>query len=203
MAAIKSIIFDLGGVLLNLDTGKTRNAFIQLGLTSIDELFHIGYAASFFKEYEVGKLTDEQFVQDALKLCKPGTTEQQVLDAWNSMLLDFPKERVDFLDKLKNNYQLFLFSNTNTIHMEHFLKSFYAVYGRTMNSLFEKAYYSQIIQLRKPDVEAFKYVIKDSGVDAGSTLFIDDAPVNVEGARQAGLQAVHLESGKTILDLGL
>ena len=203
MAPVKNIIFDLGGVLLNLDVAQTRNAFIKLGLKQIDELFRIGHAEGFFKDYEVGAISDEEFVEKARQLSLPGTSSSQVIDAWNVMLLDFPAERVQFLDQLKNKYRLFLFSNTNAIHLKYFQKSYQDVYGRAMDDLFEKAYYSHVINHRKPDVAAFEYVINDSKLHAAETLFIDDALVNVEGARQAGLQAVHLTDGKTILDLGL
>lgn len=203
MAPVKNIIFDLGGVLLNLDVAQTRDAFIKLGLTQIDDLFRIGHAASFFRDYEVGTISDDEFVEKARRLSLPGTGYDQVIDAWNVMLLDFPEERVQFLNQLKNKYRLFLFSNTNAIHLKAFHKSFREVYGMAMDDLFEKAYYSHVINHRKPDVAAFEFVIKDSALDAAETLFIDDALVNVEGARQAGLQAVHLTDGKTILDLGL
>ncbi|WP_166437199.1 HAD family hydrolase [Niastella caeni] len=200
---MKNIIFDLGGVLLNLGVAKTRDAFIKLGLTQIDDLFRIGHAHGFFRDYEIGTISDEEFVEKARQLCHPGTSDSQVIDAWNIMLLDFPAERVQLLKQLKTKYQLFLFSNTNAIHLQAFSKSYRQVYGAALDDLFEKAYYSHVINQRKPDVPAFEYVIKDSNIDAAETLFIDDALVNVEGARQAGLQAVHLTDGKTILDLGL
>lgn len=203
MAPVKNIIFDLGGVLLNLDVAQTRDAFIKLGLKQIDELFRIGHADSFFKEYEVGAITDEKFVEKARQLCLAGTTANQVIDAWNVMLLDFPAERVQFLKQLKQKYRIFLFSNTNAIHLKAFHKSYRDVYGTDMDDLFEIAWYSHVINQRKPDVAVFEYVINDGKLNAAETLFIDDALVNVEGARKAGLQAVHLTDGKTILDLGL
>lgn len=203
MASVKNILFDLGGVLLNLDVAQTREAFIKLGVTQIDDLFRIGHADSFFKEYEMGTISDEVFIEKARQLAFPGTTGDQIIAAWNVMLLDFPAERVLFLYELKSKYRLFLFSNTNAIHLQAFHKSYQQVYGTAMDDLFEKAYYSHVINQRKPDVAAFQYVIKDSGIEAGETLFIDDALVNIEGAWQAGLQAVHLTGGKTILNLGL
>jgi putative hydrolase of the HAD superfamily len=203
MAPVKNIIFDLGGVLLNLDVAQTRNAFLKLGLTQIDELFKLGHAASFFREYEIGAITDEEFIERTRQLTHPGTTGSQVVDAWNVMLLDFPAERVELLKKLKNKYRLFLFSNTNAIHLQAFKKSYQDVYGAALDDHFEIAWYSHLINQRKPDVAAFEYVIKHSNIEAAETLFIDDALVNVEGAGKAGLQAVHLTGGKTILDLGL
>jgi len=203
MPPVQNVIFDLGGVLLNLDVQLTRDAFIELGVNQIDELFRIGHAASFFKQYEIGAITDEEFVESARKLAHPGTTSQQIIDAWNKMLLDFPLERVQFLNRLKDKYRLFLFSNTNAIHLEYFQKDYHIVHGQHLDDHFEKAWYSHIINQRKPDVAAFQYVIQDKNLDAATTLFIDDALVNVEGARQAGLQGIHLTDGKTVLDLGL
>ena len=203
MAPVKSIIFDLGGVLLNLDVPKTSEAFKALGLTHIDELFRIGFATSFFRDYEMGTISDELFVEKARQISASGTTNEQIIAAWNDMLLDFPAERVDFLKRLQSKYRLYLFSNTNQLHLLHFHKAYREVYGNDMDNLFIKSYYSHLIKMRKPDVAAFEYVIKDSGVQAAETLFIDDALVNVEGALKAGLQALHLTDGKTILDLGL
>jgi putative hydrolase of the HAD superfamily len=203
MPPVQNIIFDLGGVLLNLDVELTRIAFIELGVTQIDELFRIGHATSFFKQYETGTINDEEFIESARKLAHPGTTSQQIVDAWNKMLLDFPVERVHLLNRLKTRYRLFLFSNTNAIHLEHFQKSYQTGYGTALDDHFEKAWYSHIINQRKPDVAAFQYVIQESKIEAANTLFIDDALVNVEGARQAGLQAIHLTEGKTVLDLEL
>jgi glucose-1-phosphatase len=197
-APMQNIIFDLGGVLLNLDILKTRQAFIDLGITNIDDYFGIGYAGSFFKDYEIGALNDEEFVEAARKLTRPGTTAQAVIDAWNGILLDFPKERVELLQRLGKKYRIFLFSNTNSLHMQSFQKTFREVHGFEMDSLFEKAWYSQIINRRKPDVSAFEFVIRDKDLDPAATLFIDDALVNVEGARAAGLQAIHLAPGKTV-----
>ena len=201
MRPVQNIIFDLGGVILNLDTLRTRNAFIELGITNIDELFRIGHADSFFKDYEVGNISDDEFVEAALKLARPDTTHQAIIDAWNGMLLDFPAERIAFLDQLKTRYRLFLFSNTNALHLQAFQKSYTNVYSRALDDHFEKAWYSHVISQRKPDVKAFEYVIQDMQLDAAATLFIDDALVNVEGARAAGMQAIHLTPGKTILDL--
>jgi len=203
MAPVTNIIFDLGGVLLNLDVPKTSQAFKALGLTQIDELFRIGFATSFFRDYEMGVISDEEFVEKALELTAPGTTKAEVITAWNDMLLDFPAERVALLKQLQSKYRIYLFSNTNQLHLLHFHQAYRAVYGNDMDDLFIKAYYSHLIKMRKPDVAAFEYVIKDSGVKAAETLFIDDALVNVEGANKAGLQGLHLTNGKTILDLGL
>lgn len=200
---IKNIIFDLGGVLMNLDAPRLRASFVQLGIAQIDDLFRIGHADTFFRQYETGHLSDAEFVAAARQLAIANITDDDIILAWNSMLLDFPSANVEFLDRLKNKYRLFLFSNTNSLHLISFQQSFRNVYGRELDSFFEKAWYSHVINYRKPDLAAFNFVIEDAGLQAAETLFIDDTLVNVEGALAAGLQGRHLEPGKTILDLGL
>ena len=201
--AIKNIIFDLGGVLLNLDFVGSRNAFVKLGIPQIDDLFSNTTEDTFWKKYETGRLTDEEFVAEARKLAINGTSDEDIITAWNSMLLDFPMERVEFLDKLKERYRLFLFSNTNSIHLQSFQKSFREVHNRELDSLFERAWYSHVINRRKPNVEAFQYILEEAGLHAPETLFIDDSLANVEGARLAGLQAHHLKPDTTIFHLEL
>ena len=203
MIPVKNIIFDLGGVRLNLDQDRSREAFIQLGIAQIDELFKAGPTDSFFRKYETGHLTDEEFIAAARAHAHAGTARDQLQVAWNSMLLDFPEEWVRFLDSLKHKYRIFLFSNTNSLHVQSFRKSFRDVHGRELDSLFEKVWYSHIIKRRKPDLEAYRFVLEDGQLTAAETLFVDDTLVNVEGALAAGLQARHLQKGMSILDLGL
>ena len=204
MNGIKNIIFDLGGVLLNLDMQQSEDAFVKMGAPAFRELFGKGHVKSFIKDYEIGVIDDEQFTLDLLNLTGNKYSREEVLAGWNAMLLDFPADRIALLDKLKTKYRLFLFSNTNAIHVTGFVKKFADTFpGRSFESLFEKAWYSNVINHRKPELAAFEYIIKDKQLDPSETMFIDDMLINVEGARAAGLKGVHLEPGKTILDLGL
>lgn len=200
---IRNIVFDLGGVLLNLDFDKTRQAYMDLGMKDFDQHFGLGHAASYFKDYEKGLLTDEAFIQ-AIQQTIGGEVEASAVEsAWNALLLDFPKERVDFLKALSHRYRIFLFSNTNHIHMKYFKKNFMDLYGFAMDALFEKAYYSHEAGVRKPDAAAYQLVLDENNLIAAETVFIDDALNNVEAAIAVGMQGIHLEPGKTILELGL
>jgi putative hydrolase of the HAD superfamily len=203
MTPVKNIIFDLGGVLLNLDLPGSRQQFHKLGIPDIEELFSSKENQSFFRKYETGHLNDEEFLAAAVAQAPVNITEKDILTAWNMMLLDFPLAHVEFLDQLKDRYRIFLFSNTNSLHLQSFQQSFRDVYARELDSLFEKAWYSHVINMRKPNVEAYQFVVGDAGLDAAETLFIDDSLPNVEGARKAGLQGRHLEPGMSILNLGL
>lgn len=203
MQGIKNIVFDLGGVLLNLDMQKTEDAFTGMGVKDFKALFALGHAASFFKEYEVGLINDEQFIDSLLNIIGNQYERTAVVAGWNAMLCDFPAERIELLKQLRKKYRLFLFSNTNAIHMASFQQTYSTAYkGDLLDQLFEKTYYSHDIRLRKPDVKAFQYVLQDSGLQPHESLFIDDALVNIEGARAAGMQGYHLEPGKTVLEIG-
>ncbi len=203
MQQIQNIIFDLGGVLLNLDMQKTETAFTEMGVKKFKDLFALGHAASFFKEYEVGSINDDEFITALQNLAGIQAERSTVIAGWNAMLRDFPTERIELLVRLKKNYRIFLFSNTNAIHLTAFQKTYSDTFGgNLLDTLFEKTWYSHDIKRRKPDVKAFEYVLQDAQLVPHETLFIDDALVNVEGARAAGMQGYHLEPGKTVLEIG-
>ncbi|MBC7830376.1 MAG: HAD family phosphatase [Chitinophagaceae bacterium] len=204
MQNIKNIIFDLGGVILDIDFKKTEKAFIDLGVTNFNELFGLGRAESFFKDHESGKITDDEFLGSLQKLAGHSFEAGLVQEAWNALLISFPPERIELLKRIKDNYRLFLLSNTNGIHRVAFEKIYRDGFNNgSLDSLFEKAYYSYQIGLRKPNKEAYEFVLKENQLVPEETLFIDDALINVEAARECGMQGIHLQPGQTLLDLGL
>src|SRR4029077_11154332 len=105
---------------------------------------------------------DEEFIGAVGKLVGDNINKQEITEAWNAMLLDFPEERVNWLKGLKNKYRLFLFSNTNGLHLNSFQQSFQHVYGFPMDDLFERAYYSHVVQVRKPDAAAYELVLNEN-----------------------------------------
>jgi len=199
---IKNIIFDLGGVILNINYQLTIQAFHRLGATHFAMDFTKNPEHAFFYDYETGKITSEQF-RDNLRKCLCLDVSDNVLDdAWNAMLLDLPKERLAFLQDIKKQYRTFLFSNTNAIHIdaifdlcrrEHQVNSF--------NDLFERAYYSHTLGLRKPDQAGFLKILHENKLEPHQTVFVDDLYSNIVGAQKAGLQGVHLVEPMTILQL--
>ena len=197
----KNIIFDLGGVLMNIDFNKTLDAYKTMGLHNIEEYFRIGHASSFFKEYEKGTISDEEFIGAVGKLVGVNNNKREITDAWNAMLLDFPEERMNWLKGLKDKYRLFLFSNTNALHFLSFQQSFQNVYGFPMDDLFEKAYYSHVAQIRKPDAAAYELVLNENGLLPAETVFIDDALINVEAANKISIRGIHLTPGVNVTSL--
>ena len=201
--SVKNIIFDLGGVILNIDLRKTQEAFRTLGIKNIDEVFRMGHIDSFFKSYETGAIDDVTFITSVQNLAGIKLAPETVIDAWNALLIGFPPERINFLKEIRSKYRLFLLSNTSALHHIRFQEIFKQEFGGSLDDLFEKAYYSHIIKLHKPDTASYRLIIDENRLDPGETLFIDDSAANVEGAERAGLKGLHLEPGKTILELGL
>ena len=205
---VKNIIFDLGGVLLNLNYHLTRKAFEDLGVQDFDAFYTQHKANPLFENLEVGAIEPEAFYEALGEAIGLTLTNGQIETAWNAMLLDFPAERLQWLDQIKNKYNIYLFSNTNAIHY----KAFTSIYAQTapliglntdFNHFFKEAHYSHTLGQRKPEVAAFEAVLAKSGLDSAQTLFIDDTISNIEGAQKAGLQTLFLSGALTVQDLGL
>lgn len=204
MSNIKNLLFDLGGVLLNIDYHQTARAFQQLGVVQFDQLYSQHAANDLFEQLETGQIGKHEFYTAMEPYCLPGTTHQQMEAAWNAILQDFRIPSVAFLEKLSGQYRLFLLSNTNAIHHEAFQESFVLQTGKaSLDAYFEKAYYSHLIGKRKPYPSTYQWVLEDAGIAAEETLFIDDSFVNIEGAEHAGLRTHWLQSGELIEDLEL
>ena len=191
MKKVKNIIFDLGGVLLNLAPQLTDQAFTALagGKVNYDKIQN-KLGNSFFDTYEIGKSSSDFF---STTLCTSlNATPKQVCSAWNAMLLDMPMERIELLKNLKKEgYTIYLLSNTNAIHLEGFSAILDEVYGfDNFSNLFEKAYYSHLIHLRKPNEEIYEYVCKDAGIEPSETIFVDDNTDNIQGAKNVGLHGI-------------
>jgi putative hydrolase of the HAD superfamily len=201
MQGVKNIIFDLGGVILNLDNRRTEEAFTALGVANFREYFGHGFADSFFKEYEIGRITDRQFIDSVRQLTGLGVPDQAIIDSWNALLLDFPRERIQLLKNLRKSYRLFLFSNTNALHLAALRQIWSATFDSgSLEDCFEKTYYSHLLGMRKPDRESFQHILLENGLNGEETMFVDDAKVNVEGAERAGLRGLFLPPGITLMD---
>jgi len=192
---IKNIIFDYGNVIFEIDFKKAQNALLQLGIDNIDEFFgHKGHA-DLFSDLETGAINPAQFrqgIRDAAK--NNALTDEQIDAAWNSLLIGVPKNVHEVLLDVKQHYRTFLLSNTNEIHYNYILDYLKREYKIDNNDhLFEKAYYSQLMLLRKPNVEIFERVLKENNLLAEETLFIDDSPQHLLGAQKAGMNTLLMD----------
>lgn len=193
---IKNIIFDYGNVIFEIDFVRTQNALLQLGITDVQQFFAHKSHNEIFNDFETGSISPAQFrskIREAAN--NMDLSDEQIDSAWNSLLVGVPSPAVhDTLLKVKEKYRTFLLSNNNEIHYNwivDYLKREYNVNDN--NHLFEKAYYSQQMFLRKPNVEIFEQVIKENNLIPEETLFIDDSPQHLVGAKQAGLNTLLMD----------
>ncbi len=204
MQPIKNIIFDLGGVFMNLDYKKTEQAFIDLGVVNFPELFTQHHSSPLFADMETGRISNQAFYDGLRKLSGINMSNDDIQHAWNAMLLDFPMERIVWLNEIKKKYNIYLFSNTNQIHYDAFIETVKQQTGITdFNQYFIKAYYSHELGLRKPDTASFQKIMEEQKLNPAETLFIDDTLSNVQAAAEIGLQTLHLKPPITVLELQL
>lgn len=202
MQGIKHIIFDLGGVILNIDYQLTYKAFEALGVKDFTGLYSQFKSTRLFDELETGHVSPEEFLQAMRQHVHADVTDQQIIDAWNAMLLDFPLQRLQLLQQLQLHYNTYLLSNTNAIHLEKFNSILQQSRGiPSLDAFFNKAYYSHLMGLRKPEKEAYQLILDNHGLNPAETVFIDDLLPNIEGAKAVGLQTIHLQAPKTILEI--
>lgn len=194
---IKNIIFDLGGVIINLDTAATIKAFVDLGINDFENIYSQLSQTNLFDQFDKGLITENYFfnsIKNQFDLKKP---LHDLEKAWNAMLLDFPKQRLDNLKKYKESHRTFLLSNTNETHIREFHRTLHQNYGmRDLDQFFEKVYFSCRVNMRKPDKEIFELVLKQNHLDPAETLFIDDTIYHVEGAKRVGIHSVLIKAGE-------
>ncbi len=194
---------DLGGVILNIDYYKTINAFQKLGIPNFDELYTQAKQEHLFDDYESGKIDSNEFLTRLSEHFNVSRSREEIINAWNAMLLDLPQERLEFLSSLKKKYRTSLLSNTNPIHIE----CFHEIIKRennidSLNPYFDHVHFSSDLGMRKPDPEIFEHVCKLHNYVPSETLFIDDSSQHVNGAKEAGLQAYYLDTEKSnVIDL--
>ena len=204
MQPIKNIIFDLGGIFLDIHYQLTKEAFINLGIKNFDDLFTQHHANDLFEGLETGKISELDFYNLFRKEANINLSDQQIKTAWNALLGSFSLKKLKWLEVIKQKYNIYLFSNTNQIHYDAFMKIYEAETGKTnFNQHFTKAYYSQKMGLRKPYPESFLYIINEQNLVPAETLFIDDTIKNIEGAKSVGLKTIYLVAPQTVLDLDL
>ena len=196
---IKHIIFDLGGVLLNIDYSLTERAFIEAGITDFADLYSQLSQSDLFDKLETGRMTREEFVAALQEKSGHKLDEATILKAWNAMLLDFPVRRLQILQQLRLYYDLFLLSNTNEVHEESFNDILLRSHGiPNIGVFFDKVYLSHRVGLRKPGREIFQRILDENNLKPEDTLFIDDSPQHIATAKELGIQTIYLEKGMTI-----
>lgn len=200
--SVKNLIFDLGGVILDLSVDHTLASFAGLSGIPKEKVHELYYNTAGFLDYEKGAMDDASFRNFIRETYCISCSDEEIDRSWNAMLRGIPAVKLDLLMRLQKEFNVFLLSNTNAIHIQH-INEVMLPQGdkkRVLDSYFHKAYYSHRMGKRKPDADIFEQVIEENRLVPEQTLFLDDYDVNVEGARSVGIKTVHVTSPNLILE---
>ena len=201
----ENLIFDLGGVLIDLDVNRMLKGFEGVGLdprmfmaesaekgaTTVCEGMSVGQLLS---DYQTGDISTEELLETILPECRPGTTQEQLVEAWNHCLVDIPRERLETVRRWREKgHRTYMLSNTNDLHWRYISTRCFGGEGLGLEDCFDGVFLSHEMRLAKPDAEIYRSMLQRLGVRAEDCWFVDDAQVNVEAARKEGLQAEWLD----------
>jgi len=201
-SGIRNILFDLGGVILDINVQATQQRFYEMGLPSIFMNYPENMTTDLFFRYETGKLDTGSFRNEVRRLSGLDVSDAAIDEAWTAMLVGIPSSRTNLLRRLSERYDLYMLSNTCPMHVPVFEKMFRDASGVSMQDLFKKIFYSFEIGYHKPDREAFEYVICDTGIVPEETYFLDDNIHNIKTSQELGFRAIHIHERTSMMDLG-
>ena len=192
---IKNIVFDLGGVLVDLDFKAAINGLQKAGFVNVKEQLQSFDREGIFQKFELGEMTAEEF-RTAIRENSTVTLTDEEIDAlWNAMLLEIPREKLELILDLRGKYMVYLLSNTNSIHWDYVCKNAFNYRGFRVKDYFEETFLSYEMHLAKPDKTIFEKVLQDANLLPEETLFIDDSEANCKAAEEVGIHAHHYHIG--------
>ena len=192
---IKAIIFDMGGVIVDLDIEGCKRAFKEyLGYYRIDELIDPCHQKGIYGDLEEGKISGDEFRRIVLQDSDPGALAENVDKAMWHILTGISPYKVEMLKRLSESYDLYLLSNNNPVCLPR-AKAIFEGAGIPLEKIFRKCFYSFEMKALKPSETFYKAVVREIGIPAEQMFFIDDSQKNVDGAIAAGLPAVYYEPG--------
>ena len=201
-AKIKNIIFDLGGVILDIDENVVYQELGKMGI-NVSELPHSKEFMDIMSKFDTGIYTAPTFrkkMKALLGLEK--MTDQKFDSIWNAMLLDIPRERIEAIEQIRKHYKIFLMSNTNEIHYDLYVRDLQLRFGyNEFDALFDKSYFSFAEHLEKPDPRFFELILDHQQLVPEETLFIDDTAANIKVAKSLGINTYHISRDELVRNL--
>ena len=198
---IKNIVFDLGGVLVDLDFKAAINGLQKAGFANVKEQLQSFDREGIFQKFELGEMTAEEF-RTAIRENSTVTLTDEEIDAlWNAMLLEIPREKLELILDLRGKYMVYLLSNTNSIHWDYVCKNAFNYRGFRVNDYFEETFLSYEMHLAKPNKAIFEKVLQDANLLPEETLFIDDSEANCKAASELGIHTHHYHIGEDLKEL--
>lgn len=198
-AGIQAVIFDLGGVIIDLSLDRTLTAFATLTGASKADIQNAYGSNPVFMAYEKGEVSDQEFRDSIRKLFSVQATDTEIDHCWNAMLVDLPVSTLTMLEKLKKHFRVFVLSNTNTIHINYVNEIM--LQGKVLDSWVHKAYYSHLLGMRKPELEIYQHVLEQNRLIPNQTIFLDDNPDNLKAANSLYIQTLQITHLQQVRDL--
>ncbi|MCD7926972.1 HAD-IA family hydrolase [Bacteroidaceae bacterium] len=195
---IKNVIFDLGGVLINLDFDNCLNAFRKAGFQDIEQQACQFRGKGWFSQFELGEISPEEFRNAIRKETSESLSDRKIDDMWNLMLLDIPRQKLDLLLELRGHYMVYLLSNTNQIHWDYACEQMFSYRGFRVNDFFEDTFLSFQMHKAKPDEAIYEQMMKEANILPEETFFIDDSEANCRSAATLGIQSYHYHIGEDL-----
>ena len=192
---IKNIVFDLGGVLIDLDFKSAINGLQKAGFTNVKEQLQAFDREGIFQKFELGEISADEFRASIRENSNVSLTDEEVDSLWNLMLLEIPREKLELILDLRSKYMVYLLSNTNSIHWDYVCKNAFNYHGFRMDDYFEETFLSYEMHLAKPDKAIFEKMLNDANLLPEETLFIDDLEANCKAAEEGGIHAHHYHIG--------
>ena len=192
---IKNIVFDLGGVLINLDFERALKAFKKAGFENIEKQLQSFNREGIFDQFELGLISEDEFRSAIREQTNVSLTDQEIDDMWNLILVDIPREKLELILELRGKYMVYLLSNTNKTHWDYTCQHAFNYHGFRVNDYFEETFLSFEMHLAKPDKAIFKKMLEDANLIAEETLFIDDSEANCKAAAELGIHTHHYHIG--------
>lgn len=200
---IKALIFDLGGVLVDLDWDRCVNNFRNLGVDSIENLISTTHQKGFILDYELGFINDNQFRNEVRKIANSEIPDKLIDDAWLSLLVGIPEEKLELLLSLKKDYRILMLSNTNKMSFEHCRNIYFNFRHHSINDFFDHCYLSYEMHLCKPSNEIFDTMLRNGNLAPNEVLFLDDGDKNIEAAKNRGINVLKITPYTSISEWGL
>ena len=185
---ITTLIFDFGGVLIDLDINQCILNFNRLGLENVEQYLNNFAQSGFFMQLEKGQISAAEFRNEIRKLTPNKLTDTQIDEAWCSFLLEIPEEKLEMLIELRKKFRVLLLSNTNIIHFPNSEKLLFTNKGRQLSEYFDRCYLSYEMKMAKPDLQIFKNILASENVQPNECLFLDDGLKNTLQAQKLGIQ---------------
>ena len=198
---IRNIVFDLGGVLVDLDFKAAINGLQKAGFANVKEQLQAFDCEGIFQKFELGEMTAEEFRTAIRENSTVSLTDEEVDGLWNAMLLEVPREKLELILHLRGKYMVYLLSNTNSIHWDYVCKNAFNYRGFRVNDYFEETFLSYEMHLAKPDKAIFEKVLEEANLLPEETLFIDDSEANCKAASELGIHTHHYHIGEDLKEL--